>query len=333
MLMNKPNIVVIGGGTGTFVTLSGLKKYPVNLSAIVTMMDDGGSSGKLRDQLGVLPPGDLRQCLVALSDASDVWRKLFTYRFESGDLEGHNFGNVLLSALEKVSDNYLDALDEAHRIMDVKGKVIPVTHNKATIHVEYESGRTLIGEKLLDEASADGSRIKHSFLSPAAAITKEAEQAILNADYIIAGPGDLYSSIIAVAMVNGVLEAVRDSKAKLVYIMNLMTKSSQTPNYTACEHVADLAKYFARRPDVVIMNTADIAGRLVDLYAESEDIPVKDNLDECAKETEVIRADVLSEIAHDVKSGKLAQSQAHSIIRHDSDKLAKVIVDSVLGGV
>jgi uncharacterized cofD-like protein len=327
--MKKPNIVVIGGGTGTFVTLSGLKKYPVDLSAIVTMMDDGGSSGKLRDQLGVLPPGDLRQCLVALSDASDVWRKLFTYRFESGDLDGHNFGNILLSALEKVSDNYQDALDEAHRVMDVQGRVIPVTYNTATIHVEYESGRMLVGEKLLDENSADGSTIKNAFLQPSAQITDDAAEAIANADYIIAGPGDLYSSIIAVALVDGVKDAIKQSKAQIVYIMNLMTKSSQTPSYTACQHVADLSKYFGRDPNFVVVNTGNISEDLIKLYAESNDVPVYDDLDSCIKEN-VIRADIISDVAHSAKSGKHAQTLAHSIVRHDSDKLANIIMESIL---
>lgn len=328
--MKKPNIVVIGGGTGTFVSLSGLKQYPVDLSAIVTMMDDGGSSGKLRDQLGVLPPGDLRQCLVALSDASDVWRKLFTYRFESGDLEGHNFGNILLSALEKVSENYQDALDEAHRIMDVKGTVIPVTYDKATINVEYESGRKLVGEKLLDEKSADGSKIKKSYLLPTATITTQAKSAIKHADYIIVGPGDLYSSIIATAMVDGMVEAIKNSPAKLIYIMNLMTKSSQTPSYTACDHVTDLTKYFGRNPDYVVMNTGEISEDLKNLYAESNDIPVVDNLDECVKE-KVVRADILSDVAHDATTGKLSQSMAHSIVRHDADKLAKTLAAALLG--
>lgn len=328
--MNKtPNVVVIGGGTGTFVTLSGLKKYPVNLTAIVTMMDDGGSSGKLRDQLGVLPPGDLRQCLVALSDASDVWRKLFTYRFESGDLDGHNFGNILLSALEKVSDDYQDALDEAHRVMDVTGRVLPVTFDKATINVEYQSGRTLVGEKLLDEDSADGSAIARAFLVPPAHITHKAIQAIQEADYIITGPGDLYSSLIAVALVDGVKEAIARSPAKLVYIMNLMTKSSQTPGYTACHHVKDLTRYFGRSPDFVVANTGVISPDLIALYAQSRDVPVKDDLDECISAT-IIRADIISDVAHNAQTGKLAQSLAHSIVRHDSDKLAKILTTEIL---
>src|SRR3990167_7767430 len=132
-------IVLIGGGTGTFVVLSGLKKFPFNLSVIVSMMDSGGSTGRLRDQLGVLPPGDLRQCLVALSDASDLWRKLFLYRFESGDLQGHNFGNIFLTALEKVSSNYNEVMDTASYVLKTKGSVFPVTFEKTHVCVKYQN--------------------------------------------------------------------------------------------------------------------------------------------------------------------------------------------------
>lgn len=324
--MKKPNIVVIGGGTGTFVTLRGLKDYPVNLSAVVTMMDDGGSSGKLRDQLGVLPPGDLRQCLIALSHAPDVWRRLFTYRFRSGDLEGHNFGNVLLSALEKVSKNYKDAIDEAHRIMNADGKVIPVTFNKARIHVLYESGRKLVGEKFLDEESADGSKIKRIFLVPEARMNEDVEEALMGADCVIAGPGDLYSSIIAIALVKGVKEVFKKTKAKLIFIVNLMTKSSQTPNYTAQNHIDDFASYFGRVPDVVLMNTAPIPQPIIEYYAESRDIPVRDDLSRKFK-GEIVHLPLLDNSSHRIKNEKLAQSFAHSIVRHDPKKLAKTIMN------
>src|SRR3989344_7742857 len=139
-------ITVIGGGTGTFVVLSGLKKHPLDLGVIVTMMDSGGSTGRLRDQLGVLPPGDLRQCLVALSEAPILWRKLFLYRFESGDFAGHNFGNLFLSALEKVSKDYDEVIDTASFVLKTKGKVLPVTFSKVHLGVKYSNGKILIGE-------------------------------------------------------------------------------------------------------------------------------------------------------------------------------------------
>ena len=159
-------ITVIGGGTGTFVVLSGLKKYPLDLSVVVTMMDSGGSTGRLRDQLGILPPGDLRQCLVALSDAPLLWRKLFLYRFEKGDLEGHNFGNIFLAALEKVSDSYDEAIETVSYVLKTKGNVIPVTLNKLHLVAEYENGKKVTGEGLIDENHSEKSRIKIAYLEP-----------------------------------------------------------------------------------------------------------------------------------------------------------------------
>src|SRR5690606_4001290 len=159
-------ITVLGGGTGTYVVLSGLKKHKLDLAAIVSMMDSGGSTGRLRDQLGVLPPGDLRQCLVALSEAPELWRKLFLYRFENGDLKGHNFGNIFLSALEKVSDDYHTVIDTANYVLQTKGRVIPVTIGKTHLKVEYENGTILKGEGVIDEDNPERSRIVKAYLEP-----------------------------------------------------------------------------------------------------------------------------------------------------------------------
>ncbi len=319
--MKKPNIVVVGGGTGSFVTLSGLKKYPYNLSAIVTMMDDGGSTGKLRDQLGVLPPGDFRQCLIALSEAPDVWRKLFTYRFDSGDLAGHNMGNILLSALEKISSSYEDVVQEAHEIMAVQGRVIPVTFDTARLKVIYRSGRELIGEKFLDEQSSDHERIETISLLPSAQLNPEVARSLSDADYIIIGPGDLYSSIISIALVSGFKEAFMASKAKVIFIMNLMTKSSQTPSYSAQDHVDDIARYFGRRPDVVLQNTDPIPAEVVNYYkSASNDIPVSGSI----LDVQVLPFALLSKEIKDEQQ-TLAQTFAHSILRHDSEKVADAI--------
>ena len=145
-MKTKPSVVTIGGGTGSFVVLSGLKDYPIELSAIITMMDSGGSTGKLRDQLGVLPPGDLRQALVALSEAPDIWRQLFTYRFENGDLKGHNFGNIFISAIEKIANSNQEAIDRASDILQTNGSVIPITFDKCCLCAEYKDGSVVEGE-------------------------------------------------------------------------------------------------------------------------------------------------------------------------------------------
>lgn len=319
--MKMPRIVVIGGGTGSYVTLSGLKQYPYDLSAIVTMMDDGGSTGKLRDQLGVLPPGDFRQCLIALSEAPDVWRKLFAYRFDSGDLAGHNMGNILISALEKISSSYQDVVQEAHQIMAVSGRVVPVTFDTARLKVVYQSGRELIGEKFLDERSADNERVASISLQPGASLNPEVADVLAHADYIIIGPGDLYSSIISVALVSGFKDAFRLSRAKVIFIMNLMTKSSQTPSYCAQDHVNDITKYFGRRPDVVLQNSDPIPPEMQSYYrSASNDIPVVGSVEV----EKVIATPLLArEIFED--SQKLGQTFAHSLLRHDSEKVAAAI--------
>lgn len=321
----KKKIVVIGGGTGSFITLSGLKRYPYDLSAIVTMMDDGGSTGKLRDQLGVLPPGDLRQCLIALSDAPDIWRKLFNYRFESGDLNGHSFGNIMLSALEKVTASYDEAVEEAHQIMDVKGKVVPVTHDKSRIHVEYRSGRVLEGEKFLDEKSIDNDRIEKITLVPKATLNPKVTVTLSEADYIIVGPGDLYSSIISLSLVEGFKEAFENSNAKIIFIMNLMTKSSQTPNYSAQDHIEDFVKYFGRQPDCVIRNSEVIPTEVAEYYKkESNDVVVEGNIKDIAEVMKPLLSPILSNTKsiHD-------QAFSHSVIRHDPEKVAAAIVEVV----
>ena len=321
----KKKIVVMGGGTGTFAVLSGLREYDHDLSAIVTMMDDGGSSGRLRDQLGVLPPGDICKCLVALSDDYEVWRRLLTYRFESGDLAGHSFGNIFLSALEKNTDTYRKALDEAHRVMDAQGRVLPVTYEQARLDVLYESGRRLEGEKLLDEDHVDKSRIEKMILSAPVHITEAATRAIMEADYIVLGPGDLYGSLIVLSLVEGVNEALARTQATFVYVLNLMTKSSQTYKYSASDHVRDVASYFGRSPDVILANTARIPQEVVDYYAQSSDIPVVDDLEVYERSAQVVRADVLSSMAHKAQDSALAATKAHSIVRHDPQKLAQVL--------
>lgn len=195
--MKTKNVVTIGGGTGSFVLLSGLKKYPINLSAIVSMADDGGSTGILRDELGVLPPGDARQCLVALSESSDILRRLLNYRFEEGSLKGHSFGNLFLCALEKVSGSFSNGVEEAMNILNVKGEVIPVTDENMRLFIELKNGKIIKGENELDynrEIAEVG--IRKICLKPKVRANKKAIEKIKKADFIIIGPGDYYGSVI-----------------------------------------------------------------------------------------------------------------------------------------
>ena len=205
-------VVVIGGGTGVFTVLSGLKKYDYALSAIVTMADDGGSTGVLREEFGMLPPGDVRRALVALS-ASDnkVMSELFNFRFEKeSSLKGHSLGNLLLTALEKITGSFSDALKEAVNILNVKGEVIPVTLERTKLHAELENGAIIEGESNIDIPKHDPHlKIINEYLNPKAKANPDAVRAIKEADFVIIGPGDLFTSLIPNLLVDGIPEAIR----------------------------------------------------------------------------------------------------------------------------
>jgi uncharacterized cofD-like protein len=314
-------ITVIGGGTGTFVVLSGLKDYSLDLSVVVSMMDSGGSTGKLRDQLGVLPPGDLRQCLVALSDAPLLWRKLFLYRFETGDFKGHNFGNLFLAALEKVSSDYDEAIETASYVLKTKGRVIPVTHDKLHLAVEYENGKTVTGEGLIDENHSERSKIRKAFLTPSGGANKKAIEAIQKSDYIIVGPGDLYTSIIPVLLVKGIKESIIKSKAKLVFIMNLMTKSGQTSGYKATDHLIDLEKYLGKKPEFILINNTAVSSDILTSYKKYHEEQVINDLS-VNTAFKVIEDDLIDNKQVETNSSDILY---RSILRHDSKKIAKVL--------
>jgi len=314
-------ITVIGGGTGNFVVLSGLKKYPLDLSVVVTMMDSGGSTGRLRDQLGILPPGDLRQCLVALSDAPLLWRKLFLYRFEKGDLEGHNFGNIFLAALEKVSSNYDEAIETVSYVLKAMGKVIPVTLNKLHLVAEYENGKKVTGEGLIDENHSEKSRIKNAYLEPQGKANPKAIKSIEESDYIVIGPGDLYTSIIPVLLVKDIKEAMKKSKAKIIYIMNMMTKSGQTTSYKASDHVADLVKYLGREPEVVLINNGEISSDILSTYEHYNEVKVVNDLNKNGYQ--IIEKDLVDITKVEKNSSDILY---RSILRHDSEKVAETLV-------
>ncbi len=313
------NVVVIGGGTGAFVILKGLKKYPLNISSVVSMMDSGGSTGRLRDQYGVVPPGDVRQCLVALSESSEMWRKLFLYRFEKGDFEGHNFGNIFLTALEKNTDNYQEVIDIASYILQIKGKVIPVTFDKVHLCVQYEDGEIIETESLIDSAFHKISPIKKAYLKPRATVNKEVVKAIKKAHYIILGPGDLYTSLIPNLVVDGVVEAIQKSDAPLCAIINLMTKRGQTTNYKASDHVADLERYLGRKVNIVLINNEKVPAKMMTFYKKHGEKPVEDDLKNGRK---IVRLDLL---ASEIYNKDMSDTLFRSLLRHDSDKTAQAL--------
>ncbi len=324
-------IVTIGGGTGQFTLLSGLKNYPLNITAIVSMADDGGSTGRLRDELGVLPPGDIRQCLVALSESSQLLRDLMNYRFEKGDLKGHNFGNLFLSALEKIKGNFSEGVEEASKILDTKGRVIPVSEQKMNLCIKLNNGKILIGEKQLDH-NKDVRKygIEKIYLKPTVKIYKKALQAIKNADLIVIGPGDHYGSILPNILVKGVPEAIQKSKAKVVYNCNLTNKKGQTEKFDLDQYVEEINKYIGNnRIDFVIFRHQKPPEGLVEKYEKREGKKsiVEFNIGKKQKRSyRIIEAEVLRrERVNKNRNDLIANTR--SFIRHDSNKLAKVLME------
>lgn len=319
-------VVTIGGGTGSFMLLSGLKKYPIELSAIVSMADDGGSTGILRDELGVLPPGDVRQCLAALSDSSEMLRNLMNYRFEGGGLAGHSFGNLFLSALEKITGNFSLAVAEAARILSVQGEVIPVTEMDTKLHMELCNGKLLRGEHEINtNVRVERVGVKQVFLDPRSKANPLAVKRLLAADLIIIGPGNHYCSIVPNLLVGGVAEAIRKSKAKVVYNCNLVNKRWHTDTFTLEDYVEDIERYIGKpRIDYVTYNAKRPSAALLKKYAD-ESVLTGRRSDAVKHHYRIIRTNLLSTqaVRHDTAD---AIATTRSFIRHDSEKLAKVLM-------
>ena len=324
-------IVTIGGGTGTHTVLSGLKKYPLDLTAIVTTADSGGSTGRLRDDFGVLPVGDVRMALTALASSeedAEILRELFLYRFDKGEsgLKGHNFGNLFLVAMANVLGSYEKGVKYAGRILRIKGNILPITSKPVDLHAEYEDGEIVKGEAIIDDASKNGrdgkKKIKKLWIEPETPVSSEAAFAIMNADFIVLGPGDLYTSIFPNLVVPGVEAAFKKSKAYIIYVPNLMTKYGQTFGFTAKDHVETLREYLGKYPDSVILNNANLPADILKKYKEENDFPVSDDLTGYLP-YKVARANILVPEEIEKSSGDVVK---RSLLRHDPDKLAWEIV-------
>lgn len=328
MQNNRKHIVCIGGGTGTFVALKGLKHSPHHLSAIVAMSDSGGSNKRIRDEFGLLPTSDLRQCLVALSDengGAGILRKLFMYRFEKGQgITGMTFGNLFMAALSDILGSQEAAIRATGKVLRIQGTVIPVSFTITNLVAEYENGMTIAEEHLIDEPPHDGKvKISRVYLAPAAQPNPEAIAAIAKADLIVLGPGDLYTSVIPNLLVDGMGEAIAQSPAKKVYVVNLMTKFGQTYGFGANDHLKTIQKYVNNSVDAVIINTAPLHTSALAVYAKYHESPVADDLVATPALT-ILRADVASrQVSAKSKSDVLVRS----LIRHDSQKLATILLD------
>jgi len=315
------NVVVIGGGTGSFTILSGLKNYVSNITALVSMADDGGSTGQLRDEYGVLPAGDVRQCLVALSKSPKV-RDLFNYRFENGGLGGHNFGNLLLTALEKMTGSFSEGVELASEILQVNGSVEPITLDPVTLVIR-DGTKTIRHEHVIDDMVFSKPKPK-IWLEPKPKVNPKAIEAIENADMIVIAPGSLYTSLGAALVVPGIGKALAESKAKKVYVCNLVNKPGQTDKFSATDYANELERMAgAKFLDVVIYNTRQPSKTLLKKYAAEGELPVAQPKKSTSKRYKLKGTELLSG-----RTGKTVRGDVirRSLIRHDPDRTARQLM-------
>lgn len=309
-----PRVVAIGGGTGLATLLRGLKEHTSNITAIVTVTDDGGSSGRLRGQLGVLPPGDIRNCLVALADTEPLMEKLFQHRFDQGEgLAGHSFGNLFIAAMFQVTGDFEAAVRASSQVLAVRGTVLPSTLSQVVLCAELADGTRVFGETSISTA---GQPIRRIFLEPHGARPLEAAlQAIYEADAIILGPGSLYTSILPNLLVDGVADAIRNSPALKIYVCNVMTQPGETDGYSAADHVRAITNHVDGLLDLVVVNTGEITAPLLEKYRVQNAYPVATDLEAIRRMgLEVVGADLVSRT---------------NLVRHDPRALARLLLDLI----
>ncbi len=314
-LNRGPAVTVIGGGTGLSVLLRGIKSITSNITAVVTVADDGGSSGRLREDLGMIPPGDLRNCLVALADTEPLMEKLFQHRFGGhGDLKGHSFGNLFIAAMTEVLGDVERALTESSKVLAVKGRVLPASTQRVRLVATMEDGSIIEGESKIPLA---GKRIKRVHLYPPNVNPVQSSvEAIRDAEVIILGPGSLYTSIMPNLLVDGIAEALRESDAVKIYVCNVMTQPGETDGYTASMHAKAILDHVgAGVIDYIIVNSHELGNDLKLVYAKEDAYPVE--IDEAALEElgiQTIQADIVSET---------------NLVRHDPFKLSQIITKMI----
>ncbi len=272
-----PRIVVIGGGTGLSTMLRGLKTYTENITAIVSVSDDGGGSGVLREDLGMLPPGDIRNCITALANTEPTMMELMNYRFPEGINKGQSFGNLFLAALNGISASFEEAVTRMNEVLAVTGKVLPVTNANVNLVADFENGTSVVGEsKIAAKKKEHNCRIKQVRLEPETAnALPHALDAILSADLILLGPGSLYTSIIPNLLVDGIVDALTKAKAPKVYVLNIMTQDGETEGYTAFDHLDALLQHSAEGlVDACIYNTAPVPDTIQMRYKTEDAEPV-----------------------------------------------------------
>ncbi|GAA0499275.1 YvcK family protein [Salinibacillus aidingensis] len=308
----KPNVVVIGGGTGMPVLIRGLKDYPLDLSAIVTVADDGGSSGRLRSEMAIPAPGDIRNVIAAMSDAEPMILQMFQHRFENGNsLSGHSLGNLLLAAMTSITGDFYKGIKEISRVLNVKGRIYPIANQNMFLHAEMEDGSIISGESQIPLVNKT---IKRVFLSPDhIEPLPEAIQAIKNADLIVIAPGSLYTSILPNIIIPEIGEALKKRTGKTVYVCNVMTQYGETQGYTAADHVQAIQDHTGDQcVDSIVVHNAPIEHDVQKLYEEEKAEPVVYDIQRLLKMgLEIIEGDIIDHTK--VK------------LRHDTDKIAKLL--------
>lgn len=312
-LNRGPRIVAVGGGTGLSMLLSGAKNITNNLTAIVSVGDDGGSSGRLREEMGILPPGDIRHCITALADDEDLVNKLFKYRFTNGEgLEGHSFGNLFLTALYDITGDMVSAVRASSRVLSIRGRVLPATLDDMKLVAEMEDGRIIHGESTIPEAHG---KIKRLFTEPAnCKALPDVIQAIRDAELIILGPGSLYTSVIPNLLVREISEEIIKSKAKKIYVCNIMTQPGETDNYTVSDHLKALIQHAGSNKivDAVLVNDY-LPDNLAGKYQEAGSYPVKLDVPEVKK------------LGIKIFAKKLIQDSKEGLVRHSSTRVARAV--------
>lgn len=312
-LNRGPKIVAIGGGTGLSMLLKGVKKITNNLTAIVTVGDDGGSSGRLREEMGVLPPGDIRNCIAALADDEDLVTKLFQYRFKTGEgLEGHSFGNLFLTALCSITGDMVSAVKESSNVLSIRGRVLPSTLDDMKLVAELEDGRIIKGESNIPEAKG---KIKRLFTDPEnCRPLEDVILAIKEADLIILGPGSLYTSVIPNLLIKEIVDEIALSHAKKIYVCNIMTQPGETDNYSVSDHVKAILEHAENKKiiDAVLVNDS-LPSNLAEKYKAANSFPVK------------LDGDAVKKTGVRTVSKKLIENSKEGLVRHSSNRVARAI--------
>lgn len=321
LLVQGPKVVIIGGGTGLSTILRGLKNYTNNITAVVTVADDGGGSGTLRHDLGMLPPGDIRNCLVALANTDTLMEELMQYRFKDGTLKGQSFGNLFLAAMDGVSDNFEDAVQKMASVLAITGKVLPVTLDNVKINALLDNDQLVVGESNIPHVSiSEGAKIKKLYITPKdAKCLPDVREEILKADAIILGPGSLYTSIIPNILVKGVPEAIKESKGIKIYIANVMTQPGETEGFNVSDHIKSIYEHGdIGKLDFVFANNKDILDeKLGKKYHDMNQWEVKIDYENMMRsEFELIEGDFIL--------------PSEKSVRHDADKLSKRLMEIIL---